>query len=51
MGKKKKADALEGKYIAPKKGNDKVVLNMTFEQAMKKALHTPLVKKKLPNKD
>jgi hypothetical protein len=29
---------------------DKLVLNMTFEQAMKKALNTPLPKKKVKKK-
>lgn len=29
---------------------DKVILNMTFEEAMKKALNTPLPKSKKKNK-
>ena len=30
---------------------DKVKLNMTFEEAMKKALNTPLPKNKIKNKN
>ena len=48
MGKKKKINAGTGKYVAPKKEDDKLVLNMTFQEAMKKALNTPLPTKKEP---
>lgn len=45
MGKKKKISVLKNEKPATKKVEDKIVLNMSFAEAIKKALTTPL-----PNK-
>jgi len=53
MGKKKKIaeDYLKGRtlfsgvYKKEEDKDEKIILNMTFEEAMKKALNTPLPKK------
>jgi len=41
----KKKSAVKEKYVTPTTKVDKVVLNMSFAEAMKKALNTPLPKK------